>query len=227
VALRPDRASPNTQRRTTKANFDAERVEASLFFAGPAIGRDFGLGTEGRRRQIAIAGHFAALYKSLDPPAKDGHDRVSPRDSPRAGQITLEAAPALILFFVDPLGVVAYQARVIDNSIAVLTQFWHKTGPEKQLAVVLINQEALDTWRVDWPITYERTAGLIHALACAQAVGVFFDFTLSEKFNLAEGKNDLEAAVFDPRPAPAQTETLRRRSRCFSARPGTSRLRSR
>ena len=116
----------------------------------------------------------------------------------RAGQIILETAPALILFFVDPLGVVAYQARVIDNSIAVLTQFSHKTGPEKQLAVVLIDQEALDTWRVDWPITYERTAGLIHALACAQAIGVFFDFTLSEKFNLAEGKSDLEAAVLGP-----------------------------
>jgi hypothetical protein len=87
---------------------------------------------------------------------------------------------------------------VIDNSIAVLTQFSHKTGPEKQLAVVLIDQEALDTWRVDWPITYERTAALIHALACAQAVGVFFDFTLSEKFNLAEGKGDLEAAVLGP-----------------------------
>ena len=51
----------------------------------------------------------------------------------RAGRIILETAPALILFFVDPLGVVAYQARVIDNSIAVLTQFSHKTGPEKQL----------------------------------------------------------------------------------------------
>ena len=111
----------------------------------------------------------------------------------RAGQIILETAPALILFFVDPLGVVAYQARVIDNSIAVLTQFWHKSEPERQLAVVLIDQEALNTWRVDWPIAYERTAGLIHALACARAVGVFFDFTLSEKFNLAEGKSDLES----------------------------------
>ena len=116
----------------------------------------------------------------------------------RAGRIILETAPALILFFVDPLGVVAYQARVIDNSIAVLTQFWHKSEPEKQLAVVLIDQEALDSWRVDWPITYERTAGLIHALACAQAEGVFFDFTLSQKFNLAEGKSDLEAAVLGP-----------------------------
>jgi len=119
------------------------------------------------------------------------------RDS-RAGPIIVKATPALVLFFVDPLGVVAYQQRVIDNSIAVLFQFSHKSESGKELAVVLIDQEALDAWRVDWPITYRRTAGLIHALACARAIGVFFDFTLSEKFNLAEGESDLQAVVLDP-----------------------------
>lgn len=117
--------------------------------------------------------------------------------TPKARVIITETALALFLFFVDPLGVVAYQARVIDNSFAVVTQFMGKPDPRQRLAVVLIDQEALDAWKVDWPLTYERMAGLIRALACAQAVGVFFDFTLSEKFNLAEGQTDLVAEVLN------------------------------
>jgi CHASE2 domain-containing sensor protein len=116
----------------------------------------------------------------------------------RARAIIAETVLALFLFFADPLGVVAYKARAIDDSIGVLTQFTRNSETRKELAVVLIDQDALDAWRADWPLTYERTAGLIHALACAKAVGVFFDFTLSEKFNLAQGKSELEAAVLDP-----------------------------
>jgi CHASE2 domain len=117
----------------------------------------------------------------------------------RARAIIAETVLGLLLFFADPLGVVAYRARVIDDSISVLTQFMHGSEAREQLAVVLIDQEALDAWQVDWPLTYEGMAGLIHSLACAQAFGVFFDFTLSEKFNLAEGKDELESAVLDSR----------------------------
>jgi len=115
----------------------------------------------------------------------------------RARAIIAETVLALFLFFADPLGVVAYKARVVDDSIAVLTQFMHKSENRDELAVVLIDQDALDSWQVDWPLNYQRMAGLIHALACAKVVGVFFDFTLSEKFNLADGKSDLQAAVLD------------------------------
>jgi CHASE2 domain-containing sensor protein len=116
----------------------------------------------------------------------------------RARAIIAETVLALLLFFADPLGVVAYKARAVDQSIATLTQFNHLSEAPIKLAVVLIDQDALDTWRVDWPLTYESMAGLIHTLACAHVVGVFFDFTLSEKFNLSKGKDELEAAVRDP-----------------------------
>jgi CHASE2 domain-containing sensor protein len=116
----------------------------------------------------------------------------------RARTIIAETVLALILFFADPLGVVAYRAHSVDQSIAILTQFNHLSEAPAKLAVVLIDQDALDTWQVDWPLTYDRMAGLIHTLACAHVVGVFFDFTLSEKFNLSQGKDELEAAVRDP-----------------------------
>jgi hypothetical protein len=113
----------------------------------------------------------------------------------RARAIIAETVLPLFLFFADPLGVVAYKARAIDDSVTVLTQFAHKSQAAGKLAVLLIDQGTLDTWRIDWPLTYGRMSGLIHSLACANVAGVFFDFTLSEKFNLSEGKDQLQAAT--------------------------------
>jgi hypothetical protein len=113
----------------------------------------------------------------------------------RARAIIAETVLPLFLFFADPLGVVAYKARAIDDSVTVLTQYAHKSQAADKLAVLLIDQGALDTWQIDWPLTYGRMSGLIHSLACANVAGVFFDFTLSEKFNLSDGKDQLQAAT--------------------------------
>ncbi len=113
----------------------------------------------------------------------------------RARAIIAETALALFFFFADPLGVVGRQARVIDDAWDVLTQFRHESAATTKLAVILIDQDTLDAWHVDWPLTYGQVSGLIHGLACAQAAGVFFDFTLSRKFPAAGEEQQLQAVV--------------------------------
>jgi hypothetical protein len=112
---------------------------------------------------------------------------------PRAKSIVAEAGLAVFLFFSDPLGITSQKSHVIDNAIATLTQYHYQASDK--LAVILIDKKTLNGWKVDWPITYEKIAELIHALACAKAIGVFFDFTASKEFDLAAGQDQLEAAI--------------------------------
>jgi CHASE2 domain-containing sensor protein len=116
---------------------------------------------------------------------------------PRTRSIIAETVLALTLFFVDPLGVTAHKSHVIDNTIASATQFNYRSKASDKLAVVLIDQKTLSGWQIDWPLNYQKTAELVHALACARAIGVFFDFTLSKEFNLADGQELLEAVTTD------------------------------
>jgi CHASE2 domain-containing sensor protein len=113
----------------------------------------------------------------------------------RSRAVIAETALALFLFFADPLGVVAYKARVIDDSWAVFTQFWHPSASAGKLAVILIDQETLDAWHINWPLTYGQVLGLIHGLACAKATGVFFDFTLSRKYPDLGEEKQLQDAI--------------------------------
>jgi hypothetical protein len=115
----------------------------------------------------------------------------------RSRAIIAETVLALALFFIDPLGLAAQQSRVIDNAISYLRQFSYASKASEKLAIVLIDKETLGSWQIDWPLTYGRTADLVHALACARAIGVFFDFTLSKQFNLATGQDLLEAVAAD------------------------------
>ena len=114
----------------------------------------------------------------------------------RLRSAVIEAGLALILFLGDPLGLAEQKHRSIDAGLAIATQYLHAESPAN-LAVVLIDNATLEDWKVDWPITYGKTAELIHALACARATGVFFDFSVGRKFNLIEGKEDLKQAVED------------------------------
>ena len=114
----------------------------------------------------------------------------------RFRSVVIEAALALILFLGDPLGLAEQKHRSIDAGLAIATQYLH-ADPPANLAVVLIDKATLEDWKVDWPITYGKSAELIHALACARATGVFFDFSVGRKFNLIEGKDDLKRAVED------------------------------
>ncbi len=116
---------------------------------------------------------------------------------PRARSIIAETVLAFALFFADPLGIVAHKSHVIDDAMAFVTQFDYRSKASEKLAIVLIDQETLNGWQVDWPLTYAKTAELVHALACARAIGVFFDFTLSKEFNLATGQDLLEAVAAD------------------------------
>lgn len=112
----------------------------------------------------------------------------------RFRSVLIEAGLALILFLGDPLGLAEQKHRSIDAGLAIATQYLH-ADPPANLAVVLIDKATLEDWKVDWPITFGKSAELIHALACARATGVFFDFSVGRKFNLIEGKDNLKRAV--------------------------------
>jgi hypothetical protein len=115
----------------------------------------------------------------------------------RSRAIIAETVLALALFFTDPLGIAAQKSHVVDSAISQLFQFNYRSKASAKLATILIDKETLDSWQIDWPMTYGKTAELVHALACAKAIGVFFDFTLSKEFNLATGQDLLEAVAAD------------------------------
>jgi len=115
----------------------------------------------------------------------------------RTRTVIAETALAAFLFFSDPFGITSHKAQVINNAIATFTQYNYHSQATEKIAVVLIDQSTLDNWKTDWPLTYGRTAGLIHVMACAKATGVFFDYTASAEFNLADGKDLLENFVAD------------------------------
>ena len=115
---------------------------------------------------------------------------------PRLVTVAVEAILALAAFVADPLGLAEQKYRAVDNGLSVVTEYL-RIEPPKGLAVVLIDRPTLNNWKIDWPITYGKMAELIHTFACARASGVFFDFTVSRQFNLAEGQNELRAAVED------------------------------
>ncbi len=99
------------------------------------------------------------------------------------------------------VGVGEQQQRALDNYISVATQYL-RIEPPKDLAVLLIDQDALKEWSVDWPIPYSKMAELVHELACARAQGVFFDFSASRQFNPAEGDKELRNAIEDSSQGP-------------------------
>ncbi len=115
----------------------------------------------------------------------------------RSRAVIAETVLAAFLFFTDPFGIISHKAQIINNAIATLTQFSYSSRATEKIAVALIDQSTLDYWKTDWPLNYGRTADLIHALACAKATGVFFDFTASGKFNLADGQDLLKALIAD------------------------------
>jgi len=112
----------------------------------------------------------------------------------RFRSIVVEAGLALILFLSDPFGLEEQKLRSIDAGLAIVTQYLH-AAPPSNLAVVLIDKAALEDWKVDWPLTFGKNAEVVHALACARASGVFFDFTVGRKFNLVEGMDDLKKVI--------------------------------
>src|SRR5580693_8641631 len=115
----------------------------------------------------------------------------------RSRAVIAETVLAAFLFFTDPFGIISHKAQIINNAVATLTQFSYSSRATEKIAVALIDQSTLDYWKTDWPLNYGRTADLIHALACAKATGVFFDFTASGKFNLADGQDLLKALIAD------------------------------
>jgi hypothetical protein len=99
---------------------------------------------------------------------------------------------AFLLFYWDPLGIALQKNRGWTDLFAAITQYAAPSTTSMRLAVVLIDEDTLKFWGEDWPITYQRTSELIHALACAHVRGIFFDYTPSAAFNLALGKSLLE-----------------------------------
>ena len=103
-----------------------------------------------------------------------------------------------MVFWVGSLGIAGQEEDgAIDNFIAAATQYL-RMGPAKELAVVLIDQDALKEWRGDWPISYDQIADLIHEFACARTKGVFFDFSASRHFSPQDSDNHLREAVETP-----------------------------
>jgi hypothetical protein len=111
--------------------------------------------------------------------------------------VLVRAFFALAIFGIDPLGVSVQESRAVDNSLAWLNGNVWPYKPSNKVAVLLIDEDDLKSFELDWPIPYSKTASIIRLLACAQAAGVFFDFTASEQFNLAEGSEELKAVLSD------------------------------
>jgi CHASE2 domain-containing sensor protein len=100
----------------------------------------------------------------------------------RTRSILLDSSLALILSMLDPLSLSVQQIHTFERWIAIATQFNYHSAGQDHLAVLLIDQTTLDTFGHDWPLPYSDIAAIGHRLACAGAVGVFFDFTLSHKY---------------------------------------------
>jgi CHASE2 domain-containing sensor protein len=115
----------------------------------------------------------------------------------RTRAIIAETTLAMALFLFDPLGLAALKGRTIDNWFEASTQYSYRTKAADRIGVVLIDEDSLKSWRVDWPVTYEKTAEIVHALACARVIGVFLDFTASKQFNLNIGEKLLEETIDD------------------------------
>jgi hypothetical protein len=118
------------------------------------------------------------------------------RSRPWFASIVTGAALSFLVFWVGSLGIAGQKDGAIDNFIAAATQYL-RIGPAKELAVVLIDQDALKEWRGDWPISYDQIADLIHEFACARTRGVFFDFSASRHFSPQDSDNHLREAVED------------------------------
>jgi hypothetical protein len=116
---------------------------------------------------------------------------------PRTRAIVAEIALAVFAFYSDPLGITAQKGRAVDNLFEASTQYAYPTQAADKLAVVLIDADTLSSWQVDWPVTYDKTAEVIHALACAKVSGVFFDYTMSKTFAPDVERKTLEATIAD------------------------------
>ena len=113
--------------------------------------------------------------------------------SARLRAVLFEAALALAILILDPLGIESQKHRAIDETFAILTQYQDAIPPDK-IAVLLIDRPSLEQWGLDWPIGYDKMSDIIHELACVQASGIFFDFSASRN-ERREGEDDLLAAI--------------------------------
>lgn len=127
-----------------------------------------------------------------------GNGILSQFISDRIRLIILESGIALLISIWDPFNISAEQNKTIDRWIAVISQFFYESKGQGSLAVVLIDQDSLDELHRDWPLDYADIAAIGHRIACAGAIGIFFDFVPSRKYNLDEGADDLRALVKDP-----------------------------
>lgn len=115
----------------------------------------------------------------------------------REKMIAAAAALAFAFFYFDPVGLDSQKAQSVDRWLAWFGQYRYASKASDKLAVILIDERSLDRWQTDWPISYRQIGGMIHELACAHAAAVFFDFTLARKYNLADGSDELKAAMED------------------------------
>lgn len=138
------------------------------------------------------------------------------REPGRLQKILVRSLVAFLFFATDPSGVTTQKARYIDQSVAWISGNLAPHVPSEDIAVVLIGEDDLssDAFRTDWPLDFGKIANIVHALSCAHVAGMFFDFTVGARFNLADGEAALRKAVFQPQaglicdddqaPSPAQ-----------------------
>src|ERR1700735_1942665 len=108
--------------------------------------------------------------------------------------IVIYTAIAWLGFWADPLGIAEQKHRALDSDFAVVTQYL-RIGPPKDLAVLLIDQNALKEGSLELPIPDSKVADLFHEPACARAQGVFLDFPAPRQYNPADTDKPLRDAV--------------------------------
>ena len=103
---------------------------------------------------------------------------------------------ACLLLWADPWETGSSLEHTIDRWAAVTTQFFYKSKAPDALAVVLIDEDTLEKFGSDWPLSLYDVADIGRRIACSQAKAIFFDFTtISRK---VEGKADLLAMAGAP-----------------------------
>lgn len=107
---------------------------------------------------------------------------------------------AAIAIIVDPLGAGQSESKIFDDKISWTTGNIFPREQSEKIAVVLIDEQDLsnDAFQQDWPFTYDKTANIIHAIACNRAAGVFFDYALSSRYDTSEHQQALRDAVLHP-----------------------------
>jgi CHASE2 domain-containing sensor protein len=95
--------------------------------------------------------------------------------------VVASAFVATLVFWIDPFEFGSKKMMAIDQAIAMINQLNYDSLGKEKLAVVLIDQDSMDNWGADWPLSYTSIADVVHSISCQHALGIFFDFTLSSK----------------------------------------------